>query len=106
MTFVKGVSGNPGGRPKKKPVSDALVEELRRIGRGDQTKAQLAARKLVSLMLAGDVHAAKLVLAYVEGLPKQEININLRERAEQLADELGVDASELIAEAERIAANA
>lgn len=88
-------------------MTDALVKELETVGRGNgATKAEQAAKKLVGLMLAGDVAAAKLVMSYVEGLPVQPIDVTLKETAAKYAAELGVDASELIAEAERIASRA
>ncbi len=73
MPFQKGVSGNPGGRPKRKLVTDALVKELAARGPGKFTHAQEFAWKMVQLAIAGDVPAARLVLEYSEGKPAQPV---------------------------------
>src|SRR5438067_10144019 len=98
--FKKSRSGNPGGRPKRKPISDALREELARCPYGDATNAQQLAHTMVERAIAGDAMFAKLVLAYTEGLPTQPVEL-IRGEAERLAAEVGCTADELIAEAER-----
>lgn len=107
-TWKPGQSGNPSGRPKRKPITDALLAELDRAVRGGGTNAEKAAKHLVSLMFNKDprvaLEASKLVLAYVEGMPSQSLTIDIRERARVLAEASGADADWLIKRAEEIAA--
>ena len=106
--FMPGQSGNPSGRPKRKPITDALMVELDKAVRGGGTNAEKAARHLVNLMFNRDprvaLEASKLVLAYVEGMPSQSLTIDIRERAQRLAEASGADAEWLIKRAEEIAA--
>lgn len=102
--FKDGESGNPAGRPRRKPITDAILEELAlATGRAKRTKAQHAARKLVQLMLQGDTRAAKLVMAYVEGLPRQPVDVTIRQEAERIAGATGADPDWLLRRAEEIA---
>jgi len=72
--FPKGQSGNPGGRPKRKPITDAILRELRVKGpNGKDSHLQLAVWKLVQLAIAGDVVAMKAVMDRVEGTPVQAL---------------------------------
>ena len=74
--FRKGQSGNPGGRPKRKPVTEAMTKALlKRAAKGDQTLAEQAAQAILDAWLAGDMTAAKLGLAYVEGTPPQAVEL-------------------------------
>lgn len=103
-----GKSGNPGGRPRRKPITDALMVELDKAVRGGGTNAEKAAKHLVSLMFNKDprvaLEASKLVLAYVEGMPNQSLTIDIRERAKMLAEQSGADPEWLIKRAQEIAA--
>lgn len=103
-----GQSGNPAGRPKRKPITDALITELDKVVRGGGTNADKAAKHLVSLMFNKDprvaLEAAKLVLAYVEGMPSQSLTIDIQERAKKLAQQTGADPDWLIKRAQEIAA--
>lgn len=107
MVWVKGQSGNPGGRIKRHPITDALKAELKKhAASGKGTNLQALALRLVELAIEGDVPAAKLILAYVEGQPVQPVEFLIREKAEQLAKVVGCTADELIADAEAIVAQA
>jgi hypothetical protein len=75
MPWSKGQSGNPGGRPKSKPITEALLKELKAKGPGKLSHTQEMAWRLVQLAIAGDVAAAKLVLSYVDGLPIQNVEV-------------------------------
>lgn len=105
-----GQSGNPGGKRRRKPITDALVAELDKVIRGGGTNAEKAARHLVSLMFARDprvaLEASKLVMAYVEGLPTQPITIDIRRAAEDIAQRTGADPDWLVKRAQEIAAEA
>jgi hypothetical protein len=70
--FRKGQSGNPGGRPKTRLISDAMLKALvkREAVRG-QTNAERIAETAVREAANGDVQWVKVVLSYVEGLPVQ-----------------------------------
>lgn len=63
-----GQSGNPSGRPKRNPISDALREIMEEI---DPRTKKLIARRLADALvkkaLAGDVKAAALIGDRVEG---------------------------------------
>jgi hypothetical protein len=108
IPFQPGQSGNPTGRPRRKPITDALIAELDKAVRGGGTNAEKAAKHLVSLMFNRDprvcLEASKLVLAYVEGMPSQSLTIDIRERAKQLAEQTGADPEWLIKRAQEIAA--
>jgi hypothetical protein len=100
-----GQSGNPGGRPKRKLISEAVLAELERpVGRSGRTRAELLARKIVRLAIGGDVQAAKLVLAYTEGLPVQHLDVSTRALAKRLSTQTGAPEDWLLRRAEEIAA--
>ena len=91
-----GRSPNPGGRPKRKPITDALKAELERACRSDpdgRTNLEAGVRKLVDQFVGGVPHAQRLVLAYVEGPPTQTIDV--RGWVEEFAREHGLDADQL-----------
>jgi hypothetical protein len=76
--WPKGVSGNPGGRPKKKPIT----EELERLladevpnGKG-QTWATVIAEALLHEARKGDVRAISELANRIEGKPVQAIDLN------------------------------
>ena len=89
-------SPNPGGRPKRRPITDALKAELEQACRFDpegRTNLEAGVRTLVDQFVAGVPHAQRLVLAYVEGPPTQTIDI--RAEVERMAAEHGLDPDEL-----------
>ena len=107
MTWVKGQSGNPGGRPQKRLVTDEIARQLADIpARSKATNLVLMVRALVKT--ARQVHsseaiaATKLILSYVEGMPTQKIDIDIREEADRIAAERGIDASRLISLADEL----
>jgi Family of unknown function (DUF5681) len=63
-----GQSGNPGGRPRKKPITEALIELLAEIPPGKKKEnARLLAEKLLSMARGGSVAAAHEILNRIEG---------------------------------------
>lgn len=105
--FQPGQSGNPGGRPKTRHLTEILGAELDKpASKNGQTRAQRMMERLVTIAITGKrneaISAMKLILAYREGLPVQPIDIEIRRVAEQLAAQYGLDAGEIIREAEEI----
>lgn len=74
--FVKGVSGNPSGRPKKLPITDALREELAKRGNHNVRNDIAIARILVKMAIAGDAAAIREIADRVEGKARQRTEIS------------------------------
>ena len=97
---------NRGGRPRRKP----LTEWARKIGDepapedSSKTNGELVMRKMFSLAKAGDMTAAKLLWSYIEGLPTQRVEFDYKQNIREFADKHGLDAEEMIAEAEHLLA--
>lgn len=69
--FVPGVSGNPGGRPKK---DESLTAALR-----EKVDKQTIADKLIELAMDGDIVALKYVYDRIDGRPIETVNQTVRE---------------------------
>lgn len=72
--FRPGVSGNPGGRPSTRHLTDLLAIELGKpAARSGQSRDQRMIQRLVSIALEGKrseaLRAMQLILAYRDGLP-------------------------------------
>jgi hypothetical protein len=79
--WPKGVSGNPGGRPKKTALSDAIREQLAQVDEKDQagrTNAEIIAAALVARAKKGDIRAASEIADRAEGRPSQSLNLQGR----------------------------
>jgi hypothetical protein len=73
--WLKGVSGNPGGRPKKKAITEELerlLEEEAPNGDG-KTWAAAIAEALLKQAAKGDVRAITELANRVEGKPVQAV---------------------------------
>jgi hypothetical protein len=80
--WKKGQSGNPGGRPKSRLVSEALRTQLAALKPGDpkgRTYAELIASNLIEIASESDgseaVHAAGLIADRIEGRVKQQVEV-------------------------------
>jgi hypothetical protein len=67
--WQKGQSGNPKGRPEKGCSITELVKEM--LANDPKTKRRLV-KMLLGKAMAGDLHAMKLVMQYVDGMPVQQ----------------------------------
>ena len=76
--WPKGVSGNPGGRPKKKPITEELERLLAEEAstRDGQTWATVIAEALLQQASRGDVRAISELANRVEGKSVQAIDLN------------------------------
>lgn len=70
--FKKGVSGNPGGRPKKKPFTDAIMEAIEK----DPKLLPSLVKAMVKETKAGNANAFKALRDTVQGKPLQEIEFH------------------------------
>jgi Family of unknown function (DUF5681) len=78
--FKKGQSGNPGGRPKSRLLSEAYKRLLEtEVGKGKNAKtvAELIAEKMGKEARAGKVNAASELADRVEGKPRQAYEVKL-----------------------------
>lgn len=74
--FAKGMSGNPGGRPSLKPLTD----ELRRmIEETDPKTRKRLARRIAEIVvkkaLAGSARHIELLMDRIEGRPRQALHV-------------------------------
>jgi len=83
--WPKGVSGNPGGRPKRQPVSEALASLADQPFPGDKrgrTYAQVAAEEQFLLAASGakgSTFAFSEIADRIEGKPQQRIDMTHHE---------------------------
>lgn len=96
-----GQSGNPGGRPKKHPITDAVLKELaKQHGRQGRTKLDAAVAKLVTMMISGKpkdvIEAFKIILPYTDGLPVQTVEVDVYDAARREAEARGLDPEKVV----------
>ena len=89
--WPKGVSGNPGGRPKTKPVTEELERLLQQEApeKNGQTWAALIAEALVRRAANGDVQAIAEVANRLEGRPAQAVSLDVNP-LDNLAERIAV----------------
>src|SRR5436853_3706870 len=73
MTFQKGQSGNPGGRPRSEQGITPWLKRLLFEKANGQTRAELIATTLLNMAIDGDVNAIRVVLERVDGKVLQPI---------------------------------
>jgi uncharacterized protein DUF5681 len=74
-------SPNPGGRPHKTALTDAIREQLAQVDAKDKagrTNAEVVAAALIAKAKRGDVRAASEIADRVEGKPSQSLNLQGR----------------------------
>jgi hypothetical protein len=77
MPFIKGQSGNPGGRPKRDTsLTGLLRKELNRKD-GDAPGKTVIVKKLYELAKSGDVIALKYVFDRIDGKPIETVKADL-----------------------------
>lgn len=72
MPFLKGHSGNPGGRPKEKPFRDALRVELAATGEDAKALRDIA-KALIGKARDGDIQAIREIADRLDGKPAQAL---------------------------------
>ena len=91
--FKPGQSGNPGGRPKLAPLSNACRDVLAKPVPDDpenRTYAQVIAQTLADKAVGGDLQAAREIADRAEGRPRQSLEIEngeFREAFDRMTDE-------------------
>jgi len=89
MTWVKGKSGNPGGRGVNKPFVDVLRMELAAAG-NDQKALRAIARNLIAVAqmpVRLGVAAAEIIADRLDGKPAQESTVTINNQSlRELAD--------------------
>jgi hypothetical protein len=76
--WPKGVSGNPGGRPAKTPLTDVLAALLQSSCADDpaqRTYAEVIAEVLLQRACVGDIRAVREIADRVEGRPSQSVSV-------------------------------
>ncbi|MGH9727517.1 MAG: DUF5681 domain-containing protein [Candidatus Acidiferrales bacterium] len=74
--FQKGVSGNPGGRPRSAVLSKAVREKLAEVVPGeDGTYAEKIADALVRKAARGDAECFRALADRSEGKPSQSVEV-------------------------------
>lgn len=79
MAFVKGKSGNPGGRSTEKPWREALMRAVKRRVAGDEQALERVADAVVAAAMGGDISAAKEIGDRLDGKPRQEIEATVEQ---------------------------
>ena len=79
MAFAKGQTGNPGGRPKDKPWTDAIrlaANEMSKTHKGTR-QLRAMANKLVAEAIDGNIQAIKEVGDRLEGKAMQPVEADV-----------------------------
>lgn len=74
-------SPNPGGRPHKTALTDAIRDQLAQVAekdKGGRTNAEVIAAALIARAKRGDVRAGSEIADRSEGRPSQSLNLQGR----------------------------
>jgi hypothetical protein len=74
--FLPGQSGNPQGRPPTAKYSEACRRLAEEIGQNGSTGAEQLAEYCLRRALKGSVRHAELFLHYMEGRPRQAVELS------------------------------
>ena len=85
--FRPGVSGNPKGRPRSASFSEAARRLAEEIGQNDKTGAEQLAEHCFRLALKGSIRHLALFLHYLEGRPRQAVELSSHNRYENMTDQ-------------------
>jgi hypothetical protein len=101
IPFKPGQSGNPSGRQKRKPITEALLAELAKPhGRKGTTKLQAMVANMVTFAISGRskeaVDVFKIILSYTDGLPVQTVEIDVYDAARREAEARGLDPEKVV----------
>ncbi len=77
--FKKGESGNPKGRPPKLPELDKLMADVLGEERDGKTAAEIILQALRAKAAKGDIRAAEVLFNRGYGVPKQTIDMTVKE---------------------------
>lgn len=105
--FKPGQRANPSGRPKSTPLTDELRRHLAEVSLNKKTThLRLVVESLVERAETGDMAAQRIVWEYIDGKPQERVDLGavLRDEAERLAQELGLDKDLVLREAEAVLA--
>ena len=80
MTFVKGKSGNPGGRVQDKPWTEALRLVVYRTDPAGKRRLLKIAEACAAAAEAGDMTAVREIGDRLDGKPAQETNLTVEKR--------------------------
>jgi len=83
--FEKGVSGNPGGRPHWKKVTELMKTET------NQEKLAVMVDKVFDLALEGNMRAVEFIADRLEGKVAQRVEVSTNDQPIKVFDFEGVD---------------
>lgn len=89
--WKKGQSGNPNGRPKGTvSVVSKIKSKLKKIPPGQKHSylTMLVERIFKKAIQDGDEQMLKLIVQYVDGMPKQSTDLNIRELPKPLLNDV------------------
>lgn len=84
-SFKKGVSGNPKGRPKKgTSLTELLREKLSQLDDNGVSAKDKIVQQVLDKAMEGDKDFVKFAWSYIDGMPKQSLDVTARTWAEAL----------------------